>query len=83
MCFIFQTVIPIPGEDPPELSDVEDTDVETASPSEDTDVEEEAPKIAGAPKIIGRSAINDCVDNVRVFNVFYRYLPSMDGGSRP
>ena len=83
MCFIFQALTPTPEEEPPELSDVEDTDVETASPSEDTDSKEEAPNVAGVPKIIGHYAINDCVDNVRVFNVFYNHLFSMDGGSRP
>ena len=67
----------------PHLSDVEGTDVESATTtSDDTDVQE-APQVKGAPKIIGRSAINDKVNNVPVFKVFYNYLSSMDGGSRP
>ena len=83
MCFIFQVVQRIVEEVQPELSDVEDTDVESASTCDDTEIEQEAPHVKGAPKIIGRSAINDRVDNVRVFDVFNRYLLSMDGGSRP
>ena len=65
------------------MSDVEGTDVESATTtSDDTDVQE-APQVKGVPKIFGRSAINDKVDNVPVFNVFYKYLSSIDGGSRP
>ena len=71
MCFIFQAVKPIRREVQPEVSDVEGTDIESATTtSDDTDVQEEAPQVKGAPKIIGRLAINDKVDNVPVFNVF-------------
>ena len=74
----------LPGPEIPKLPDenVEDADVEMALSNRESDTEE-APRIAGAPKVIGHSEIDNRVDKVRVLNVFYKYLLSMDGGSRP